>query len=53
VTVIGPDLCWADIDATAAYALGADGIDWLRTRAGRAALVVRADGSTEVVGQAA
>ena len=30
VTVVGPDLMWADIDATAAFALGADALDWLR-----------------------
>jgi thiamine biosynthesis lipoprotein len=27
VTVVGPDLVWADIDATAAFALGADALD--------------------------
>ena len=32
VTVIGGELTWADIDATAAYALGADAGGWLRTR---------------------
>jgi thiamine biosynthesis lipoprotein len=50
VTVVAPDLTWADIDATAAYALGAQAADWLRTRPGRTGLVVWADGSTEVVG---
>lgn len=53
VSVIGSDLTRADIDATTAYALGDDGIDWLRTRPDRAALVVRADGSTEILGSAA
>ncbi|WP_205844058.1 FAD:protein FMN transferase [Nakamurella deserti] len=49
VTVIGPDLTWADLDATAAYARGADAADWLRTRIGRSALVVWPDATTTVV----
>lgn len=48
VTVIGPDLTWADIDATAAYALGTDAAAWLRQR-GRTAIVVGDDGAVEVV----
>jgi FAD:protein FMN transferase len=52
VTVIADDLTWADIDATTAYALGSEGVDWLRRRR-RTALVVRDDGSTEVIGTAA
>ena len=52
VTVVAPDLTWADIDATAAYALGEQAAEWLRTRPRRAGLVVWADGSTEVVGEA-
>lgn len=47
VTVVGPDLTWADIDATAAFAKGADAIAWLRTRAGRSGLVVWDDGRVE------
>nr|WP_221634653.1 FAD:protein FMN transferase [Nocardioides luti] len=47
VTVIASSLTWADIDATAAYARGRDAADWLRTRPGRSALVVWADGTTE------
>jgi FAD:protein FMN transferase len=50
VTVVAPDLTWADIDATAAYAHGARAAEWLSTRPGRSGLVVWADGSTEVVG---
>jgi thiamine biosynthesis lipoprotein len=50
VTVIGPDLVWADIDATAAFALGRDALTWLRGRAGRSGLVVQADGTTEIFG---
>ena len=49
VTVVAPDLTWADIDATAAYAQGDQAAAWLRTRPGRVGLVVWADGSTELV----
>ena len=49
MTVIGPSLTWADIDATTAYAHGPDAADWLRTRAGSSGLVVWADGRCEVV----
>lgn len=52
VTVIGDNLTWADIDATAAYALGAEAIPWLASRSGRSALVVWADGSRDVVASA-
>jgi thiamine biosynthesis lipoprotein len=45
VTVVGPDLTWADIDATCALALGPNGESWLRARPGRSAVVVRADGT--------
>jgi thiamine biosynthesis lipoprotein len=50
VTVIGATLTWADIDATAAYALDGSAADWLRTRTGRTGLVVWRDGSVEQVG---
>jgi thiamine biosynthesis lipoprotein len=50
VTVVAPDLTWADIDATAAYALGEQAVEWLRTRPGRTGLVVWADGATEIFG---
>lgn len=50
VTVVGPDLVWADIDATAAYAQGKDALVWLRTRPGRCGVVVWADGRAEVFG---
>lgn len=49
VTVVAADLVTADVDATAAYARGADALAWLRTRPGRGGLVVWADGSTDVV----
>ena len=50
VTVVAADLTWADIDATAAFALGADGPAWLRSRPGRTGLVVHADGRRELFG---
>ena len=49
VTVVHHDLTWADIDATAAFALGRDAARWLGTRR-RTGLVVWADGRTELVG---
>ena len=48
MTVVAPDLTWADIDATAAFALGPDALAWLRGRPGRSGLVVWADGRSEV-----
>lgn len=52
VTVIDDDLVWADIDATAAFALGRDAARWLRTRPRRSGLVVWADGRTELAAAA-
>ncbi|PUA83051.1 FAD:protein FMN transferase [Nocardioides currus] len=49
VTVLAPDLVGADIDATAAFARGADAAAWLRLRPGRGGLVVWTDGRTETV----
>jgi thiamine biosynthesis lipoprotein len=49
VTVVAPTLTWADIDATAAYALGPDAPRWLRGRPGRTGLVVWTDGTTTAV----
>jgi thiamine biosynthesis lipoprotein len=49
VTVVAGSLTWADIDATAAYALGPEAARWLRTRPGRSGLVVWADGTTTTV----
>jgi thiamine biosynthesis lipoprotein len=46
VTVIGDALTGVDVDATATFALGADGERWLTTRGHRAAFVVRTDGTT-------
>ena len=49
VTVVTASLTWADIDATAAYAHGADAARWLETRRDRTALVVWDDGTTSTV----
>ena len=49
VTVVGPSLTWADVDATAAYALGTGAADWLRTRPVDSALVVATDGGVTTV----
>jgi FAD:protein FMN transferase len=49
VTVVAASLTDADIDATAAYAMGADAARWLSGRPGRTGLVVWADGSTTTV----
>jgi thiamine biosynthesis lipoprotein len=53
VTVVGDDLTWADLDATAAFARDSDALRWLRTRRGRRGLVVWADGRAEVFGASA
>lgn len=50
VTVVTGSLTWADIDATAAYALGEEAARWLRTRPGRSGLVMWADGASTLVG---
>jgi thiamine biosynthesis lipoprotein len=49
VTVVAGSLTWADIDATAAFALGPEAARWLETRPGRSGLVVWADGTTTTV----
>ena len=49
VTVVASSLTWADIDATAAYALGLEAAAWLETRPGRTGLVVWADGRTTTI----
>ena len=49
VTVVGRSLTAVDIDATAAFALGADAARWLAGRGHHAALLVRGDGSTLTV----
>jgi thiamine biosynthesis lipoprotein len=49
VTVISASLTWADIDATAAFVHGRGAARWLESRPIRSAVVVWADGSTEVI----
>ena len=44
VSVIGPDLLWADVYATAAFARGPGCLQWLRTLPEHAWLVVDLDG---------
>jgi thiamine biosynthesis lipoprotein len=45
VTVVHDNLTWADIDATAAFALGAKALAWLNTRPNRTGLVINRDGT--------
>jgi thiamine biosynthesis lipoprotein len=49
VTVIGPSLTWADIDATAAYARDVDAAAWLSGRPGRTGFIVWPDGITTII----
>lgn len=49
VTVIADDLVVADIDATAAFALGPRASEWLADRPGRTGLVVWEDGRCETI----
>jgi thiamine biosynthesis lipoprotein len=51
VTVVADDLVRADIDATAAFALGDDGLAWLQSRPDCSGLVVDADGTPHVFGR--
>lgn len=44
-TVVGPELMWADVYATAAFVRGPRGIGWLATLPGHAALLVAPDGA--------
>ena len=46
VTVVAHDLVTADVDATAAFALGAEAWSWLSGRPGRTGLVVEEDGTS-------
>ena len=49
VTVVGPSLTWADVDATAAYARGRSAAGWLRARGDATGLVVWSDGRRAIV----
>jgi FAD:protein FMN transferase len=44
-TVVGPDICTADAYATIGFAMGVDGMQWVRSHEGYRSLVVRPDGS--------
>lgn len=50
VTVVGPDLGTADAYATAAFALGTEGVALLRALDGYGAYVIADDGTTEAIG---
>lgn len=50
VTVIGDDLTWVDIEATAAFVLGPDACNWLESR-GRSGLAVLANGEARILGR--
>lgn len=49
VTVVAPSLTWADIDATAAFVLGADARSWLEQR-GRTGVIVTSLGEVSTFG---
>lgn len=49
VTVIGPDLMWADVHATAAFAMGEACFDHLATLTDHLSLVVLGDGTTRTI----
>jgi thiamine biosynthesis lipoprotein len=44
-TVVGPELTWADVYATAAFVRGPDALGWLSGLAGHAAVLVTSDGT--------
>ena len=46
VTIVGPDLTFADAYATAVFVMGLDGIDWIGTRPGYDAYVITHDDMT-------
>jgi len=48
VTVTGPSLLWADVYATAAFARGRDGLEWLAGLDGYQALAVLDDGTVRM-----
>lgn len=52
VTVIAPTLTEADVNATAAFVLGAEAPAWLAGRPGCAGIFVQPDGSVSTVGMA-
>lgn len=44
LTVVGPHLTWADAFATAAFAMGAAGVDWVARHDGYTAIAIGLDG---------
>ena len=44
VTVVGPDIAWTDVAATAAFAMGRAGADWLARQKGLNCYVIGHDG---------
>jgi thiamine biosynthesis lipoprotein len=44
VTVMGPDIIWADVAATAAFAMGGQGAEWLAREPGLECYVIGHDG---------
>ena len=48
-TVVGPELTWADVYATAAFVLGHKGLGWHATRRRHAGILVDHDGSVTTV----
>jgi thiamine biosynthesis lipoprotein len=44
MTVVGPELAWADAYATAAFAMGEAGVAWAARQPGFGALAITADG---------
>ena len=44
MTVVGPNLTWADAFATAAFVMGLDGVDWVTRFDGYRALAITPDG---------
>jgi thiamine biosynthesis lipoprotein len=45
MTVVGPNLTWADAFATSAFVMGTDGIDWVSQFPGYRALAITLDGA--------
>ena len=45
MTVVGPSLAWADAFATAAFAMGPDGVDWTTRFTGYQSMAVLLDGT--------
>lgn len=43
ISVIGPDIIWADVYATAAFAMGKKGIDWVEALEGYEAFAIYSD----------